>query len=150
MTDYFLNIYLNTKTVGNGWNAADSKLKGADIKDGFDKTIYVGQGWIDARFYDRPVIPGVSNSIFLGGVPDLARGGEDVVEAGVGPEVELRRDSDRLPPETTLIPWGGPFPQGVLVGFGDAVVKTIPYNTPGKSFGSFLTPANREPVVMPD
>jgi Protein of unknown function (DUF1559) len=151
-TDYFLNIYVNTKTIGNGWNAADSKTTLNDINaaDGTSFTVFVGQGWISSNDYNKTVIPGQSNSIFLGGVADLARGGMDVQAKGKGPQAVLQRDTEPLPAGAVLIPWGGPFKQGALMGMGDGTVRMFPYAMSGTTFGAFLTPTNGEVVELPD
>ena len=150
VTDYFINVYLNTKTIGNGWNARDSELKMKDVADGTSNTVFVGQGWLSSGDYRSSVLPGRSNSIFLGGIPDLARGGADVPGVGVGPFAKMQPDSTALPAGAALIPWGGPFKQGVLMGMGDGTVRMFPYEMSGVTFGAFLTPTNREVVELPD
>ena len=121
-----------------------------DVTDDTSNTVFVGQGWLKTSDYRGAVWPGRSNSIFLGGLPDLARGGADVQRVGVGPFAMLQHDRTALPADAALIPWGGPFPQGVLMGMGDGTVRMFPYKMSGVTFGAFLTPTNNEVVELPD
>jgi hypothetical protein len=55
----------------------------------------------------------------------------------------------------SLIPWGGPFPQGGLMVWCDGTVRLVSYSvtqTGGNAtcFGSYLTPTNGEPATLPD
>ena len=119
-----------------------------DITDGTSNTVFVGQAWLSQADYVAAVWPGRSNSIFLGGIADLARGGTDVRAVGVGPVATFQSDSTALPAGAALIPWGGPFPQGALMVMGDATVRMFPYQM--ENLGAFLTPTNGEDVVLPD
>ena len=56
-----------------------------------------------------------------------------------------RRDSTNNP---GLGSWGGPFPQGALMGMGDGTVRMFPYQM--QTLGAFLTPNGGEAVVLPD
>jgi prepilin-type N-terminal cleavage/methylation domain-containing protein len=183
VTDYFLNIYLNTKNQGSGtiggvsiWQHAQAKQTMVGNTDGTSNTIFCGHGWlVQGTDYGSDIFAGRSGSIFIGGKQDTARGGPAIAVANaVGPAVAFQRDCpvSANPSATAIIPWGGPFSQGGLMGMGDGTVRMFPYSmsslatvnvnqttTPTNTaftppalnnLGSFLTPSNNETSILPD
>ncbi len=139
-TDYFINVYLNDGT-GSAPDAADVKRTPVAMIDGSSNTIFAGHGNIQTTLYDKATdMPNVSAGIHIGGTWATSRGGPNWSSA---PNCALARDNsdDVL---TTGIQWGGPFPQGSLVGMCDGTVRLFPYNMSGGTFGAFLTPNGGE------
>ena len=58
--------------------------------------------------------------------------------------VTLSRDSDKAP---AIGSWGGPLPQGGLMGLGDGTVRLFPYAYQG--FSAFLTPDGNDLAQLP-
>jgi len=183
VTDYFINIFLNTKMVGNGtvaacWGLPNNKSTMVGITDGTSNTIFAGHGWlVQGTDYGADVHVGRSNTIFVGGAQDTARGSTTQPAAGAAPtppNVVFQRDcpTSAAPTATAIIPWGGPFPQGGLMGMGDGTVRMFPYSMSSSNstanvnqsttatntsagattgnIGNFLTPSNNETSVLPD
>ena len=156
-TDYFINPFLNDP---NGVaNAPDAQRTMIGITDGTSNTIFVGHGQIRPKDYAATdAIPGFTATIFTGGSPAMCRGNTKVVNA---------QDSADSQPGN----WGGPFPQGSLMGMGDGTVRLFSYTYTGgiiangictgarpeaiegvcssAIFGDFLTPTGGEVVVIP-
>jgi len=155
VTDYDINIYLNSTLNGTVSGALDNRRTMVGITDGTSNTIFVGDGWENTSNYSTAYIAGYSQVIFTGADGGLCRGGSTVA-AGTIPTAVLARDATVLPggntPGTATVCsnlWGGPFPQGGLMGMGDGTVRMYPYSMTGTTFGAFLTPNNGEVVVLP-
>jgi prepilin-type N-terminal cleavage/methylation domain-containing protein len=173
-TDYFINIYLNDPSggtnisgppangvaAGNSYghaNASDVKRTLVGITDGTSNTICSGHGNIQPNNYSTSTTwnANVSNTINNGGTWGTARGGNN--GAGVqNPTTLFARDINTLAyptfssAATTMNnQWGGPFPQGGLMGMCDATVRMFPYNVQS-TLGAFLTPTSGEVVTLPD
>ena len=147
-TDYHYNAYLNDPAGNAAAATADVKRTLVGITDGSSNTVMVGHGNIATGQYSNSAgIAGVMIPIFYGGTAGTARGGSITPTAGSGPNVPLARDSATAPSATM---WGGPFPQGGMMGMGDATVRMFPYSMTGATFGAFLTPTNGETVTLPD
>lgn len=147
-SDYFLNIYLNDAS-GNGWAKADAKRTLVGITDGTSNTVFVGHGTIATTSYQATAnIAGVCTDIFAAPTEGTARGGPKAGNNGTGPNVTLQRDPAQQPGSPTS--WGGPFPQGAVIGMGDGTVRMFPYTTSGTNFGALLTPTGGEVAQLPD
>ena len=147
-TVYYINNYLNDPGNAETPNNADAKRQFKEITDGAAYTIFVGEGNISAFDYEKTSGVVGSSNIFLGGTFGTARAGPNS-KPGKTPGVALRRDTEE-PPDFAAGGWGGPFPQGGLMGFGDSSVRMVPYSTPPEIFGAFLTPTGAEDVALPD
>jgi len=145
-TDYFLNIYLNDTAGGSTTPAlADSKRTLVGINDGTSNTVMVGHGNIAIGSYSTATdMVGISTGIQIGGTFGTARGGPNTL---VSPVVTLAVDTTTTPTGTS---WGGPFPQGALIGMADGTVRMFGYNMTGATYGAFLTPNGGEVVQIPD
>jgi prepilin-type N-terminal cleavage/methylation domain-containing protein len=145
-TDYFINDYLNDST-GGAPATADSKRTLVGINDGTSNTVMVAHGNIQTTLYSQSTdMTGVSTGVHIGGTWGTARGGANTA---VSPNVTLSADSATAP-STSGLNWGGPFPQGALIGMADATVRMFTYSLSGTTFGAFLTPNGGEVVSLPD
>jgi hypothetical protein len=142
-TDYFINNYINTPK-GSQPAEPDARRAMVGITDGTSNTIFVGHGIISPKEYPHSINVTLSSNIFVGGTTGTMRGGPD--GNGQAPRgMTLQRDNnDRAPGVGS---WGGPFPQGGLMGMGDATVRMVPYNT--ANFGDFLSPSGGEAGAFP-
>jgi hypothetical protein len=133
-TDYFYNVALNDG-VGATFNGVDSRRTLVGITDGTSNTICCGHGNIATGDYGKST--GVTNStnIFIGGGNGTCRTLNTV----------MQRDTTALPAGNA---WGGPFPQGGLMGMCDATVRMFPYSI--TNLNQFLTPNGNESVTLPD
>jgi len=149
-TDYFINIMLNTGTVGNAFNTADNRRTMVSITDGTSNTIFAGHGSIGTSQYSATAVFTGSGAIWTGGTENTARGSNvSSLTSPTAPSTVLQRDPAAA--VGTVIPWGGPFPQGGLMGMGDGTVRMFPYAmTTTGNFGAFLTPNNAEVATLPD
>ena len=141
-TDYFYNNYINSDKASKPDNS-DNKRTLVGITDGTSNTIMFGHGNIRTSQYKSKADVTLSSNIFKGGTTGTMRAGGDGLASPKG--VTLQRDSDKAP---TVGSWGGPFPQGALMGMGDATVRMFPYTL--KNLGEFLTPNGGEVVNLPD
>ena len=113
-SDYCINPWLNDR---NGVvNAPDIRRTMVGIIDGTSNTIFVGHGNIDPDLYSSTVPLAHSTDIFKGGNAASARNSTTNQQDMVG-------NAGRT--------WGGPFPQGALMGMGDGTVRTFPYTCTG-------------------
>jgi prepilin-type N-terminal cleavage/methylation domain-containing protein len=143
-TDYFINTYLNDPNNATA-NLADAKRTLVGINDGTSNTVMVAHGNIAIGSYSYSSdMAGISTRIDQGGTFGTARGGP---ATSVSPAVTLAVDSTTTPTGTS---WGGPFPQGALVGMADATVRMFTYSLSGTTYGAFLTPNGGEIVQLPD
>ncbi len=142
-TDYAINPWVNDHLNGAA-NAPDIQRTKIDITDGTSNTIFVGHGSIDPLLYSGNVAIAQSTDIFKGGDPALAR-------RSTTNQHDTRGDAS--------LTWGGPFPQGALIGMGDGTVRMFPYsmaagvirNGSGDTgFARFLTPTGGEAVTIPE
>jgi hypothetical protein len=147
-TDYFINNYLNDPKNASKPNNADTKVTMTSITDGTSNTVFAGQGNISTLDYQKERGVTGSTNIFAGGQAGTMRGGGDW-RPGQAPFASMRRDAAD-PPDLGNGGWGGPFPQGTLVGMGDGTVRMFPYAMSGTTFGAFLTPNGDEKVELPD
>jgi len=148
--DYFLNIYINNGLAGNGWATVDNRRTMVSITDGTSNTVFAGHGSLGTPQYSSSTsIANISCAIWTGGTEGTARGGATAT-AGTAPSVTLQRDPTTAV-STSPIAWGGPFPQGGLMGMGDGTVRMFPYAlSAAGNFGAFLTPNNGEVSTLPD
>jgi len=158
-TDYSINPWVNDSAAGT-YNAACNKKTMVGVTDGTSNTIFVGHGQINQASYSASaaVSPaagavGWSSTIYVGATGGTARNGTtNAVDPAGGAAAGVATAN-----------WGGPFPQGALMGMGDGTVRMFPYTTytggvitTGVStlgptgLGVFLTPSGNEPVTLPD
>jgi prepilin-type N-terminal cleavage/methylation domain-containing protein len=142
-TDYFYNNYINDAKQADKPNAPDKKMTFAGITDGTSNTIFVGSGNIRTSQYKDDAKVTLSSNVFLGGTTGTMRSGK-AGETDPG-GVTLARDSDEAP---IIGSWGGPLPQGALMGMGDGSVRLFPYST--QNFSGFLTPNGGEVSILPE
>jgi hypothetical protein len=112
-TDYFINTWLNDSLNGTV-NAADVKRTLIEITDGTSCTIFVGHGAIDPTLYSSNEAIAQSGDIFTGGQAATAR---------------FLTTNQVDTPNVTALNWGSPFPQGALMGIGDATIRMFPYTS---------------------
>jgi prepilin-type N-terminal cleavage/methylation domain-containing protein len=143
-TDFFYNNYLNDPMNAEKPDAADKKITFVNITDGTSNTIMVGHGNIDTTQYQAEKDVKLSTNIFGGGTFGTARAGKNAAANPQG--VTLQRDTDKAP---DMGSWGGPFPNGAIMGFCDGSVRFIPYTVPGGTLGNMLTPGGGEVVQIP-
>jgi prepilin-type N-terminal cleavage/methylation domain-containing protein len=144
-TDYFLNDLLNDST-GTTPGAANIKRTLVGITDGTSNTVLTGHGNIQTTQYSSSTeMAGISVNIATGGTWGTARSG---TVSGTTATAALAADSPTVVP--TGLSWGGPFPQGALIGMADATVRLFGYSLNGATFGAFLTPSGNEVVQLPD
>jgi hypothetical protein len=142
-TDYFYNNYLNDPLHAAKPDAPDAGRKLEDITDGGLFTIIAGHGNINTGQYAAHANVVGSTNIFLGGTTGTMRSGDNGAANPTG--VFLKRDAAEDP---GIGSWGGPFPQGGLMGMADGTVRMFLYAM--QNFGAFLTPTGGENVVLPD
>jgi prepilin-type N-terminal cleavage/methylation domain-containing protein len=142
-SDYFLNNYVNNAKNAEKADNADNKRTMVGITDGTSNTIFIGHGNINIDQYPANADVTLCTNIFGGGTFGTARAGKNGEASPKG--VTLQRDSKNAP---TMASWGGPFPQGALMGMGDATVRMFPYSI--NNLGEFLTPQGGEVVTLPD
>ncbi len=142
-SDYFWNNYLNNAKNAEKPDNADNKRTMVGVTDGTSNTIMVGHGNIDIMQYPSNADVKLCSNIFDGGTFGTARAGKNGETSPGG--VTLQRDSKNAP---TMGSWGGPFPQGALMGMGDGTVRMFPYSI--NNLGDFLTPQGGEIVTLPD
>jgi len=156
-SDYCMNILVNTGTDGTatGVNAADTRRTMVGITDGTSNTICWGDAQMGTNDYSVSTIgatPNVVNSvsqvIWLGGFYGTGRG-----TVGKALPVSIKsfaRDLQGAVSDTSGQNWGGPFPQGGLMGMYDGTVRMFPYSMTVLQIGAFLTPSGGEVVTLPD
>jgi prepilin-type N-terminal cleavage/methylation domain-containing protein len=142
-SDYFWNNYLNNAKNAEKADNADMKRTLVGITDGTSNTIMVGHGNIELTQYLSNSNVTLCSNIFNGGTFGTARAGKNGEASPAS--VTLQRDSKNAP---TLGSWGGPLPQGALMGMGDGTVRLFPYSV--NNLGEFLTPQGNEVVTLPD
>ena len=164
--DYMINLLLNNQSLGFTANDTARKTTMVGITDGTSNTIFAGHGQVGQAQYSIANIPGVADTINIGGTFGTARGSgtNTAPTAGTGPALTttavapIQTGFARDPAGSVTAnsnQWGGPFSQGGLMGMGDGTVRLFPYNmTTGAAnqsyLGSFLTPRNAEVTVLPD
>lgn len=144
-TDYFYNNYLNNSPnndKADNPERPDAKRTLVSIIDGTSNTIFVGHGNIARAQNANQNNVTLSTNIFDGGTFGTARAGNPGQSSPTG----VLLACDNVAP--TFASWGGPFPQGALMGFGDGTVRMISYSAP--NLNVFLTPAGNEIAVLPD
>jgi hypothetical protein len=117
-TDYFINSFVND---ANGLpSARDNKRTMTTLGEGgASQTILLGHGQINPNFYaNASTSPGYTDIVFNGGSPGMCRP-NTIIENAV--------DSIASKPGN----WGGPFPEGSLMGMADGGVRTFPYSFVG-------------------
>jgi Protein of unknown function (DUF1559) len=134
-TDYFINDYLNDST-GSAPDTFDIKRTLVGLINGTSNTIFAGHGNIQTTLYAQDTdMPNISAGIHIGGTWATARGGPNKI----APNCALARDnSNAVAANGTQ--WGGPFPQGGLMGMCDGTVRMFSYDMSGTTFGRFLDP----------
>ena len=142
-TDYSINHYLNDPMQANKPGVPDARRTLAGIADGTSNTVFVGHGNINTTQYKSAANVTLSTNIFTGGTTGTMRSGNNGAANPAG--VTLQRDADQAP---GIGSWGGPYPQGAVMGLADGSVRTFSYST--NQFGAFLTPAGNELVNLPD
>jgi len=165
-SDYMINIYINTGTVGGTFNGADNRKTMVGITDGTSNTIAIGDGRLGTNDYSVSTSTAWCSGLYAGGTAGTARGGANVAAAGTAPTFQsvatvstnnFARDAQgALCSANCETAWGGPFPQGGLMGMIDGTVHmfayslgTAPTATNQSVFGAFLTPNNGETVTVP-
>jgi prepilin-type N-terminal cleavage/methylation domain-containing protein len=142
-SDYFWNNYLNNAKNAEKADNADVKRTLVGITDGSSNTILAGHGNINIDQFKETSKVTLCSNIFSGGTFGTARAGKNGEASPAG--VALQRDSKNAP---TMGSWGGPFPQGALMGMCDGTVRMFPYSL--NNLGDFLTPNGGEVVTLPD
>jgi prepilin-type N-terminal cleavage/methylation domain-containing protein len=152
-SDYFINEVINDNTGVNGPGTADIRRTLVGITDGTSNTILSGHGQIQPSLYSQSTsMTGISTQILVGGTWGTARGPGTSATAGTTPSattILFARDSNTLPPSANGNSWGGPFPQGGLMGMADATVRMFPYQIQPTLF-QFMTATGGETVTLPD
>jgi hypothetical protein len=142
-SDYFFNNYVNNPELASQPNAPDKRRTLVGITDGASNTIMVGHGNIATSQYGMFNGVTLSTTVMNGGTGGTMRSGNNGATSPGG--VFLQRDSLNPP---LVGSWGGPFPQGALMGMGDGTVRLFPYST--GNFNIFLTPTGNEFAILPD
>jgi predicted Zn finger-like uncharacterized protein len=142
-SDYFINNYLNNPASAGRADNADVKRTMVGVTDGTSNTVFVGQGNVSTSQYSLSAGVTMSSNVFNGGTFGTARAGESGEKSPRG--VILMRDRD-MPAGNGN--WGGPYPQGAMMGMGDCTVRTFRYDA--FNFPDFLTPTGGELVILPD
>jgi prepilin-type N-terminal cleavage/methylation domain-containing protein len=153
-SDYGYNLFLNGGTTG-AIVATDNKRTLVGISDGTSNTIMVGHATIlQTNWSTTTAMVGVSTSI-IGLAP--AAGNTNRGSTGAVAPTWFGCDLTTGASQSATS-WGGPFPQGGLMGMCDATVRMFPYSmglgtygvTPGNGLVAFLTPVGNETVTLPD
>ena len=132
-SDYAINPWLNDPKNGVV-NAPHMDMTMVGITDGVSNTIFVGQASIDPNLYGSVTAIPQSTDIFKGGDPATARR-----------STKNHRDTAG----DGELTWGGPFPQGSLVGMGDGTVRMFPYSMPAASSATARPRAEAWPRLTP-
>jgi prepilin-type N-terminal cleavage/methylation domain-containing protein len=150
-TDYFYNAWLNDSLSSTSTlQVTNNKRTLVGITDGTSNTIMTGQGTIPQASWSLSANFAGSGSIFT--VPTTAT--YYTFRLGC-----TSFASDLQTAAATLGTWGGPYPQGGLMGMCDATVRMFPYSmgpgsavgvTPGTGVLAFLSPTGNETVTLPD
>jgi prepilin-type N-terminal cleavage/methylation domain-containing protein len=154
-TDYFINPYINDG--GGNVTAQDTRRTMVGITDGSSNTIFAGHGQIIPTQYSLTTGVAGSGAIFAGGTTGTARSNTTALQV-------FARDNNATTAAQAPTYWGGPFPQGGLMGIADGTVRMFPYSMPGgtitagvctpantpTTFGYFLTPSGGEASILPD
>ena len=147
-SDYFYNNYLNAPNDNpKASNPAlpDRKLTMVATNDGTSNTVFIGHG----NYQLFPVHVErqrhrLQQHLFVGGTLGTMHLGPTSASNPAG--VSLKRTNSSDAPGVGS--WGGPFPQGGLMGMGDGTVRMFPYTM--LNAGAFLTPNGGEVVMLPD
>jgi prepilin-type N-terminal cleavage/methylation domain-containing protein len=154
-SDYSINAFINDQLNGT-YQLADSKRTLVGITDGTSNTIFCGHGSIATTNYSAAANFSQSVDIFI--APGSYTNANVRSAQSNGGTAVNQQDTTGTTGQT----WGGPFPQGSLMGMGDATVRMFPYTTcsGGSVSGStgagtgnlawFLTPNGGETVTLPD
>jgi prepilin-type N-terminal cleavage/methylation domain-containing protein len=151
-SDYAMNIYVNTGTDGSIAGAAlqDSKKTMVGITDGTSNTICWGDIQMGTNQYSlSTTTANVSSAIWTGGTANTGAGGNKAVPPLVA-ATTFARDIQGGNAPGSGGNWGGPFPQGGLMGMYDGTVRMFPYSITTVQLGAFLTPNGGEVVTLPD
>jgi len=148
-TDYHFNAWLNDSNSSATLLATNNKRTLVGITDGTSNTIMAGQGSIPVSQWSTSTTPIVNctGSIFTG--PAVG---------GLTNRIGATSFVSDLTTGTAVGAWGGPYPQGGLMGMADATVRMFPYSmgigvvsgVNGTGLSAFLTPSNGEVVTLPD
>jgi prepilin-type N-terminal cleavage/methylation domain-containing protein len=138
-SDYFWNNYLNDDKAAEKPDNADKRNSLIRITDGTSNTVLCGHGNISIDQYKDKADVKMCSNIFNGGTTGTIRAGKNGAVNPAG--VTLQRDSKKAP---DLGSWGGPFPNGALIGICDGSVRMISYNA--ETFNAMLTPNGGEVV----
>jgi prepilin-type N-terminal cleavage/methylation domain-containing protein len=145
-SDYFINVLVNDYTstaLTVAYNAFNSKRTMVGVTDGTSNTIFVGHGTVDVPY--QTVITNQTGLILDGGSSGTGRLW-DLTGALGGALV-----SDKVSSVSQgKLNWGGPFPQGALMGMGDGTVRMFNYVSYIGSFVNLLTPTGGEQVILPE
>jgi len=142
-SDYMINSWVNDAAAG-AVGTADNKKTMVGITDGTSNTIFVGHGTINPANYSVNNNYTQSSDIFKTNANALYRN-----------VATLSVDTSG----TNTLVWGGPFPQGGLMGMGDATVRLFPYSlvqggsltaATNNNFSAFLTPSLGDTATLPD
>jgi len=142
-TDYFLNNYINDAANAEKPDNPDNRRTLVGITDGTSNTIMIGEGNINTKQYNDNANVTLSSNIFMGGTTGTMRAGKNGAASPGG--ASMSKDSDQAP---GIGSWGGPLPQGGLVGMCDGSARTFPHGQ--NNFSDFLTPNGGEAVTLPD
>jgi len=149
-TDYMYNAWLNDSTNNTGaLQATNNKRTLVGITDGSSNTIMTGQGSIPISQWSTSTTPIAlcTGSIFTNGS-----------QPGLTNRIGCTSFVSDLTAVAAVGAWGGPYPQGGLMGMADATVRMFPYSmgvgvaltNPGNGVQCFLTPSGNETVTLPD
>jgi prepilin-type N-terminal cleavage/methylation domain-containing protein len=139
-----------------GYSAQDNRRTLGQLasQDGSSNTVMVGDGSMTTGDYTANAAFAYCSDIYTGGTVGTARGGAwTTLTATVTPGVTvLQRDPNAAAASLSgVIPWGGPFSTGALMGMGDGTVHSFPYTMSGAGgFDAFLTPMNGDQATIPD
>jgi prepilin-type N-terminal cleavage/methylation domain-containing protein len=125
MTDYALNLNLNTTNTGYAAGTSNAKMTIQGIQDGSSNTILVGHKYVQTTQYGRTSGDGWDEVVIV------SNGG-----SGRSTSVYLQDNAST----GANGQWGGPFPGGGLFVLGDGQVRTINYSISATTFGYALTP----------
>jgi len=153
-TDFFVNPWVNDSTSG-GSATQCNRVTMVGVTDGTSNTIFVGHGAITpAQYSSSTAAAGASpwsETIWNAGSLGTCRGSV----GAAGGAMTAATTANAVDSSTSAAGnWGGPYPQGSLMGLGDATVRMFPYTITGTGTAStniqpFLTPTGGEAITLP-